>query len=392
MRTSKSAPALGQIGHLIPRLLLAVGLLDLGLRFIPVEPLTFRAWEALTRYRPPGAAFEPNRHYENDRAYGDIAAMGNLPEVRQYRREVFSTDAFGFRNAVHVATAAVSTILIGDSFAVGSGVSDDETLSAQLTALSGCPVYNAASEEPNPDPDRIVSMARRLGMPRGLVIHLYSEDRDLPRIPASRKRRVTAVLASMPPSLAGFVGWVRGLATVSPLQIGSERVMKAIEDGKILPNSYAGRVVRRTLENGDPILFRAAHVEDFYTRRPASADYWTWLAAELRDARLDLLVLLVPGKYTVYRPHLIDDERRGNGGGDYLDRLEGELRPAGIPVLNLTPVFRARAADALRHGQYLYWRDDIHWNADGIALAALAVRSRATRSAGDCRRLMAEKP
>ena len=103
MRTSKSAPALGQIGHLIPRLLLAVGLLDLGLRFIPVEPLTFRAWEALTRYRPPGAAFEPNRHYENDRAYGDIAAMGNLPEVRQYRREVFSTDAFGFRNAVHVA-------------------------------------------------------------------------------------------------------------------------------------------------------------------------------------------------------------------------------------------------------------------------------------------------
>src|SRR2546425_330613 len=161
MRTSKSAPALGQIGHLIPRLLLAVGLLDLGLRFIPVEPLTFRA-----------------------------------------------------------------------------------------------------SEEPNPDPDRIVSMARRLGMPRGLVIHLYSEDRDLPRIPASRKRRVTAVLASMPPSLAGFVGWVRGLATVSPLQIGSERAMKAIEDGKILPNSYAGRVVRRTLENGDAILFRAAHVED----------------------------------------------------------------------------------------------------------------------------------
>ena len=39
--------------------------------------------------------------------------MGNLPEVRQYRREVFSTDAFGFLNAVHVATAAVSTILIG---------------------------------------------------------------------------------------------------------------------------------------------------------------------------------------------------------------------------------------------------------------------------------------
>src|SRR5205807_1659054 len=63
-------------------------------------------------------------------------------------------------------------------------------------------------------------------------------------------------------------------------------------------------------------------------------------------------------------------------GADYLDRLEQDLRAAGIPVLNLTPLISAEAARDLRHDRYLYWLDDIHWNARGIALAAGAIRER----------------
>src|SRR2546425_9520291 len=83
-------------GHVIPRLLVAVCLVDIALRFVSIDPLTFRAWEALRRYRPLRAAFEPNRQYYNGQSYGDLAVMGNLRALRQYRTEVFTTDALGF--------------------------------------------------------------------------------------------------------------------------------------------------------------------------------------------------------------------------------------------------------------------------------------------------------
>ena len=114
------------MGRAIPAFLAVVFLADLAARWLPVDPLTFRAWEALTRYRPPGAAFEPNRRYVHPQSYGDSAAMGNLPERRQYRLETFTTDARGFRNTA--AAVPVTAILAGDSFAVGSGVSDRKSV------------------------------------------------------------------------------------------------------------------------------------------------------------------------------------------------------------------------------------------------------------------------
>ena len=99
---------LGQLRHVIPSLLVVVCLLDIASRFVSIDPLTFRAWEAVSRYRPAGAAFEPNRRYRNARSYGDLTAMGNLPGLRQYRTEVFTTDALGFRNAAHVLDSVLT--------------------------------------------------------------------------------------------------------------------------------------------------------------------------------------------------------------------------------------------------------------------------------------------
>ena len=64
-------------------------------------------------------------------------------------------------------------------------------------------------------------------------------------------------------------------------------------------------------------------------------------------------------------------------------------------MLNLAPVVEAEAARALRHGEYLYWLDDIHWNARGIALAAKAIREQwplSERSCGDSRGLVVQEP
>jgi len=364
------------LGYVIPRLLVAVFLVDAALRFVSIDPLTFRAWEAVSRYRPAGAAFEPNRRYRNARSYGDLTAMGNLPGLRQYRMEVFTTDALGFRNAAHVLDTQIGAILIGDSFAVGSGVSDDETVSSRLGQFWGCVVYNAGSEAWAVVPDQILPVLQRLDLRGRPVIRLYSEDSEVPYVPTTRGRILRQLVAGVPAEIRGVAGRVEGLLTVSPLRILSERALKTLENDRVLPNSYAGNVVKASLRNGDSMLFRTSHVHNFYRSREVAADYWMWLRDALWEAGHDLVVVLVPGKYTVYRPFLVDQRQPGEGAGDYLDRLESELRAMGIPVLNLAPFLSAQAARQLERGEYLYWLDDIHWNARGIALAAAAIRAR----------------
>ena len=363
-----------RLGRVIPCLLAVVFLVDIVSRVPSIDPLTFRAWEALSRNRPPGAAFEPNRHYVNPWAYGDLASFGNLPELRQYRTEVFTTDALGFRNPPHVLGGEVNAILLGDSFAVGSGVSDDETLSSRLTRLTGCVVYNAGSDQGRVVPNEVLALARRLNMRNRLVMRLYAEDAAVPPMPTRREKLLWELEARMPARLRALIGRLRGLVAVGPLRVLSGRAVKALEDDKILPNRYAGYVVNATLDNGDPMLFQASEVNNFYRRREVRLDYWKWLRDTLQPARFDLLVVLVPSKYTVYRPFLVDQRPGPGAGEDYLDRLERDLVAAGIPVLNLTPFLSAEAARYLQHDRYLYLLDDIHWDPLGIALAAEAIR------------------
>src|SRR2546428_1673977 len=268
------------LGYVIPRLLVAVFLVDAALRFVSIDSLTFRAWEAVSRYRPAGAAFEPNRRYRNARSYGDLTAMGNLPGLRQYRMEVFTTDALGFRNAAHVFDTQIRAILIGDSFAVGSGVSDDETVSSRLGQFWGCVVYNAGSEAWAVVPDQILPVLPRLALRGRPVIRLYSEDSEVPYVPTTRGRILRQLVAGVPAEIRGVAGRVEGLLTVSPLRILSERALKTLENDRVLPNSYAGNVVKASLRNGDAMLFRTSHVHNFYRSREVAADYWMWL----RDA------------------------------------------------------------------------------------------------------------
>ena len=361
------------MGRVVPRLVLLACLGDVGMRLERVDPWTFRAWEALSAYRSPAAPFEANRRFEKTDSYGDLAALGNMPELRQYRSEVFTTDALGFRNPPGAWSRPPAAIVVGDSFVVGSGVSDDETVTSRLGALLGCPVYNAGGIDP--DPDRLLALARKLNLDRGLVIHQFAEDFEMPAAPSEARRRYQKALAALGPEVGSLVGRVRGMLTISPLQIASEHALKALEDGRILPNRYVGRVVRGRLASGDSMLFLSYFFGKFHQKREVPTAYWTWLQKELRAGGLELAVVIVPSGYRVYRPFLVEPKPKpGEAVDDYPGRVEDDLRRAGIPALNLTAPLSAAAAKGLQEKQYLYWRDDIHWNVQGTEVAAQAIR------------------
>jgi len=361
------------MGRVVPRLVLLACLGDVGMRLERVDPWTFRAWEALSAYRSPAAPFEANRRFEKTDSYGDLAALGNMPELRQYRSEVFTTDALGFRNPPGAWSRPPAAIVVGDSFVVGSGVSDDETVTSRLGALLGCPVYNAGGIDP--DPDRLLALARKLNLDRGLVIHQFAEDFEMPAAPSEARRRYQKALAALGPEVGSLVGRVRGMLTISPLQIASEHALKSWENGRILPNRYVGRVVRGRLASGDSMLFLSYFFGKFHQKREVPTAYWTWLQKELRAGGLELAVVIVPSGYRVYRPFLVEPKPKpGEAVDDYPGRVEDDLRRAGIPALNLTAPLSAAAAKGLQEKQYLYWRDDIHWNVQGTEVAAQAIR------------------
>jgi len=357
-----------QLGYLIPRIVVLAMLADGACRLLPLSAIAFRGWEALFAPSALVGWFRPNACYHNRSSYGDLAALSNRRWLRQYRDECFTTDALGCRNcSAPCRQQPPDVLVVGSSFSVGTGVTDRETLAVQLQALTGKCVYNAGGfhfEAP-----RIRRMARRLGMHGGLVIAEYLERYDIPNGPFApvSDSEVSANTAA-PGSYQHWPTRLKASLGNSRLQILAQRAYKLLENDWLLPNPYAPAAAASTLRNGATMLFVPEDIDNHRRRRPVdhAAAYFSWLATELRRENLELLVVLVPDKYTVYGPLLQEPATSDS----YLERLAAALRPTGIPLVNLLPVFRRQAGDLLDRGEYLYWRDDTHWNATGIGVAA----------------------
>jgi hypothetical protein len=87
--------------------------------------------------------------------------------------------------------------------------------------------------------------------------------------------------------------------------------------------------------------------------------------------------VLVPEKMSVYGPalglQLPEDP--------YLNRLERELQRRGLRVANMLPPLRADAPQDIASGKLSYFREDQHWNPQGVSRIAAKVAG-AIRQAG----------
>jgi SGNH hydrolase-like domain, acetyltransferase AlgX len=364
-------------------------LFDIGLRFLPPRLFTFRAWEAVTLYATVTGRFAPRVVYGNPHAYGDLANLANLPRLRQYRTEIFSTDAEGHRNRREPARPFAGILLVGDSFTAGCGVSDDQTLSEQVSRITNLPVYNGAPVYSGYEATTFEELLSRLDMTRGLVVWQlsvwapiltgfvpqHSWESRLVRKALGDKDTDELVLAYK---------YATAFLAYSPLRIVFGRAVKLLQNDLIFPNPYRSQVIAGRLSNGKEILFLKVDAEYAQLDRPADPAFFVQLQNKLQKKGIGLLVLLVPDKYTVYGdrlspPALMTAPRW------YLDTVAEHLAAAGVPVLNLTTDFRARAAALMSQGEYLYWTDDTHWNATGIREAAQAIAESSSVAGCNCR-------
>ena len=372
---------LWRLGVLVPATVAGTLGTDVALRALSHDRFSFRAWEAM---RTPGedSPFLPSHRYHNDRTYGNLAAIANLPAYRQYRSVTFTTDASGYPNPPGGASRGpVAAITVGSSFTAGSELGDGATLAAQLGLLSGRSVYNAGGA--TPDFAGIRAATRRLAARGGgtLVVIEHPGAREVPPLTTLHVPHKTArcreLVASLGlDSLCPLAGWLDRHTRVSPLEILAQRLLKRVEDDRWMPNPYGGLAFVAPLENGDEMLFLTA--ERDWSRQPRSEHetvrYFRWLAAQLERERITPLVVLLPEKYLVYAPLLRERDPAAEREVAYLNRVQQGLRAAGVPVVNLTTPLREAAATALVRGSHVYFLDDTHWNAAGAAVGVEQIR------------------
>jgi hypothetical protein len=354
-------------GITVPAVLLLALVADGLSRFMSLDPFSIRSWEAMTRNASTvgGIPFEPSKHYENDRAFGDAANVANRRDLREYHREVFTSDEFGYRNLGGFSREnPPDSILVGTSFGVGCGVSDDQTLSARLGARIGRRIYNAAGGPIAPG--QIETIARRFGLQRGTVFYELAEARGFPSRPGPIPRADRICLDRLGLACLYIKGWM----LISPMEILSRRAYHGLENDEWLPNTPASGALIHFV-NGAPMLFsedRVTVCPEVSARR--AREYFQWLRDSLDG--FDLFMILVPSKFTVYSPltelgSRLPAEAGSEGCFVKMSRALDDLR---IPYVNLTAPLREAARDAVARGQLLYFRGDTHWNPAGIDVAA----------------------
>lgn len=369
-----------QPGFLLPLILVTAFVTDGTLRLtVPADRVSYRVWEAMRMFG--GATpFRPLAHYNRPRVYGNLAALGNQPDLRRYHRVVFTTDSLGYHNPPGLAASGdVAALLFGSSFSAGTEMNDGEGLAPQLSRLVGRGVYNAAPADPVPS--TVAALARRVGLDRGVVIYEYYSGigpppmHALPPQPESVRCRRLLGPFSTPGRCAALTRLLVRLR-IPPLNVYAWRAIRMFRDDRWLPNPDGRRVARARLSTGDEMLFVAGEREFTLTERSEEplAHYAGWLKAQLAEVGLTLLVVLVPEKYAVYAS-LLDDptDPAPLPTTEFLARAERELNARGIPAVNVGPPLRDAARAALPEGRYVYWPDDTHWNAAGVRVAAEAI-------------------
>jgi hypothetical protein len=190
-------------------------------------------------------------------------------------------------------------------------------------------------------------------------------------------RRKPRHVTSTTPSIIDHLRYARFVLacwwSASPLNNATRRLFRWLSDGNLLNNVYEQQVVAYPLPDGRQMLFRDS--EMFPAEKPQSEDdirntadhIVTWTRA-LTDRGMNPIALLLPTRFTLYGPWLVQDDRRAGVSKAVEDfyRLEAELKRRGVRTVNGLQIFQQTAPQDLSTGELPFYREDNHWQPEGV--------------------------
>jgi hypothetical protein len=293
---------------------------------------------------------------------GDLGRIKGIKELQHFRDQVFTTDRFGLRNLSEVERPEV--VVAGDSYVAGSGLSDEETLTYQMTLVMGRTVYNYGGETPFSASEFLSDPRFQQNPPKVLVYLLvYRAIMPLPLDPlwnhAGLPARVSDILSDVKSFkqrldrdnylaelsrrfIAPYApAMISNMASYVPIiTVEGERKLTLSLDIQMLTQSPEERqmdlVVRTIAEFDRRLKQRGTHL--VYAPMPEPGSLYPEFYDQKSRARLQ-------------QPPFIDLllKQLDKQGVDYID-LRKSLEPNRIP--------------------YLYLPDDTHWDPRAVRLVA----------------------
>lgn len=313
--------------------------------------------------------------------YGDLAAVSGRGDWRERRQIRFVTDEYGFRNEPRGSGSEarpLDLILLGDSFGVAAGTSQEETLSSLLARDFGLSVYNLSISRENLRQEyaNLLLEGGRLNTREGAcVLWLIFPGNDLDE---PYYRELENPRPVQPGPLKMLADDLSDFRSRSPVR-------------RLLSRDESGQVIERKFIDGRRMLFHAAYARrrgrtaEEVMRHPNFESLKATLGAMERlavERRLNVAVALVPSKEEVYS-WVLDGgppwSARAEPSG-FSEVLRGLCEQHGFRYMDLKPaLLEASKRDYEKSGALLWWLDDTHWNGEGQRAAAAALHQNLLR-------------
>jgi len=295
-----------------------------------------------------GDVYKPDIQYNMKSLFGDIQAMENIG-VMEPHEFIYHTDSLGFRNPVNYH--GQEFILVGDSFIAGVADTQSCLVTEWLRREHQLDTYNLGYPGDMDDyVNRIKAFRHRYGDHFRVLLFIFEGNdfnfaytgKPTPKLGLSK--RYTSAFKNT--SLWRYTRWLylRAAKSKSGEKIGA--VVKPI----------GGRSVAFYKQD-------LAAVEN-HTRLMESQMHFVSAIQDIKPVLSQ--IFFIPTKYRVYN-QWISQTKLPNEQWNYLATAASQ---AGIPVYDLTPALTTEAVRLLPEGQYVFWRDDTHWNCNGMRVAA----------------------
>lgn len=294
--------------------------------------------------------------------HGDLGLSNALPRtMRQPRIVRFKTDNLGWRN--DAPYSGQNVVVCGDSFVVGTGNSQEDTLANILTSQFSLPAYSVAFPmTPQSYFDMCLDFLKTTKATPDIHMFVFEgNDFAIDDCPSIQNVVSPSPYSSYKFSVAYRLG---KKVALFPFLTNFWAQMDSMVFNRHVAALGLGKA------RGQYIAFLTPYVQ---------ATLCQTLRFVLDSPHPEVLqrlkaVYFVPTKYRVY-VQLLDEAvanpvQDPSSGVTALRRFFDEK---GIAVVDLTPALRTAAKQNLEHGNLIYWRDDTHWNKEALQVAAKAV-------------------
>ena len=309
----------------------------------------YRPHELMKAEHPQlGGTFRPNTQFNMAAQFGDIEAL-EKSGVREKPHDIaYQTDSLGFRNPAEYDRQ--SFVLLGDSFVAGANDTQSCLIGESLRKDYGLDSYNLGFPGDMEEYVQRFEAFRREKGDRFKVALFLFEGNDFKPFsyrPIKQKKASKAYLDfSKQSSLWRYTHWI---------YLRAVKKSKPVKGNPLVRKIGAEEVAFLSTDQG-----QADNQMPYQESRMKFADALQRMKPNL------LQVFFIPNKYRVYA-EWVTDLQLHNAQWDYLSQT---ARQANVDIFDLTPTLVEEARRLLPQGQYVYWRDDTHWNCAGMRTVA----------------------